>query len=402
MRIAVAADERTGVADAVVDELRRRGHEPLLHGALRRGRPRRLGVEQRGRGRRRRRRAAPTRASSAAGRGRARRSPRTRSRASAPRSAPTRATAEGARKWNDANVLAISLRSTREARAGGDPRRVVRRGAVRRGRRPRERRAPRRDRAGRLILIDARAAARPELGGVERWARELCARLPRDATRTATRVVLPPRALSHRAGHAWEQAVLPAGRARRADALLCPANLAPLAVPRNAVVIHDAAALREPGWYSPLYARWQRRVLPRIARRARLVITVSDVLPRRAARPARRRRRGRPGRGGPRPLHARADPEPARAALGLARPYVLTVASRTSRKNLAVLDRAAPRLAGAGHRPRRRGRRPAAVQRRRDTGGGPTPRARRRRPPAGALRRARARSSCRRSTRASA
>ena len=34
MRIAVAADERTGVADAVVDELRRRGHEPLPHGAL--------------------------------------------------------------------------------------------------------------------------------------------------------------------------------------------------------------------------------------------------------------------------------------------------------------------------------------------------------------------------------
>ena len=34
MRISVAADERTGVADAVVDELRRRGHEPLLHGAL--------------------------------------------------------------------------------------------------------------------------------------------------------------------------------------------------------------------------------------------------------------------------------------------------------------------------------------------------------------------------------
>ena len=28
------------------------------------------------------------------------------------------------------------------------------------------------------IAIDARAAVRPELGGVERWARELCARLP--------------------------------------------------------------------------------------------------------------------------------------------------------------------------------------------------------------------------------
>src|SRR4051794_10007101 len=37
MRIAVAADERTGVAGAVVEELRRRGHEPILHGALAEG-----------------------------------------------------------------------------------------------------------------------------------------------------------------------------------------------------------------------------------------------------------------------------------------------------------------------------------------------------------------------------
>ena len=34
MRIAVSADERTGIADALVDQLRERGHEPLLHGAL--------------------------------------------------------------------------------------------------------------------------------------------------------------------------------------------------------------------------------------------------------------------------------------------------------------------------------------------------------------------------------
>ena len=33
MRIAVAADELTGVAQALPEELRRRGHEPLLHGA---------------------------------------------------------------------------------------------------------------------------------------------------------------------------------------------------------------------------------------------------------------------------------------------------------------------------------------------------------------------------------
>ena len=34
MRIAVAADERTGVAELVVEALRARGHEPRLHGAL--------------------------------------------------------------------------------------------------------------------------------------------------------------------------------------------------------------------------------------------------------------------------------------------------------------------------------------------------------------------------------
>jgi ribose 5-phosphate isomerase B len=34
MRIAVSSDERTGVAVAIVEQLRARGHEPLPHGAL--------------------------------------------------------------------------------------------------------------------------------------------------------------------------------------------------------------------------------------------------------------------------------------------------------------------------------------------------------------------------------
>jgi len=124
------------------------------------------------------------------------------------------------------------------------------------------------------VWVDARAAARPELGGVERWARELAVRLP--ALRPgAYAVARPPAGFAHRAGHAWEQGWLPL-RARRADWLLCPANLAPLAHPRVAVVIHDAAALREPAWYSPGYARAQAVLLPRIARRARLVMTVSE------------------------------------------------------------------------------------------------------------------------------
>jgi glycosyltransferase involved in cell wall biosynthesis len=200
------------------------------------------------------------------------------------------------------------------------------------------------------IGIDARAAVRPELGGVERWTRELVARLPADRY-----VVLrPPAALAHRAGHAWEQLVLPV-RARGRP-LLCPANLAPLAHPRCAVVVHDAAPLRHPGWYSRAYATWQRLVLPAVARRAWRLITVSDF-----ARAELNELLGVDAAviagGVDERFTPGADPEPARRALALERPYVLCVASQTARKNLRALVPAARALEGidvvvaGGHRP---------------------------------------------------
>jgi glycosyltransferase involved in cell wall biosynthesis len=194
-----------------------------------------------------------------------------------------------------------------------------------------------------VIALNARAAARPELGGVERWARELAARLP---ALGAYEVIRPPTTLSHRAGHAWEQLVLPA-KARQARLLLNPANLAPIAFPRNAVVIHDAAALRHPQWYSPLYARWQRTALPAIAKRARVVITVSEFSKRELRELVDVDAHVVPG-GVDQRFRPDADPEPARAALGLDRPYVLTVASRTARKNLASLDATCRRLGDEG------------------------------------------------------
>ncbi len=193
------------------------------------------------------------------------------------------------------------------------------------------------------MVIDARAAARPELGGVERWARELSTRLPAlEPGRYA--VAAPPAVFSHRLGHAWEQLVLPL-QARRARWLLCPANLAPLAHPRTAVVIHDAAPLREPSWYSGIYARAQRALLPRIAGRARLVITVSEF-----SRAELKELLGVDAHvvagGVDERFTPDADPEPARRAHALDGPYVLTVASRTTRKNLGVLATVAQRLDG--------------------------------------------------------
>lgn len=200
------------------------------------------------------------------------------------------------------------------------------------------------------VLIDARAAARPELGGVERWAREVSARLPA-AHPGRYEVARPPQALSHRAGHAWEQVVLPARAARRhAPLILCPANLAPVASRRTVVVIHDAAALREPAWYSRAYVAWQRAILPLVARRAMHVVTVSEFsadelvtllgVPREriSVIPGGVDARFTPG----------ADTRAARQMLALEGPYVLTVASRTARKNLGVLEAAAAALRERG------------------------------------------------------
>jgi ribose 5-phosphate isomerase B len=114
MRIAVAADELTGIAQALPDELRRRGHEPLLRGAFAEGE-----------------RPDWAWASEAAARdvadGRAQQAivacwTGTGASIAANKVPGIRAalcgdaqTAEGARRWNDANVLALSLRTTSEA-----------------------------------------------------------------------------------------------------------------------------------------------------------------------------------------------------------------------------------------------------------------------------------------------
>jgi glycosyltransferase involved in cell wall biosynthesis len=194
------------------------------------------------------------------------------------------------------------------------------------------------------VAIDARAAARAEIGGVERFAREMAARLP-ELRPDRYRVLRPPSAFAHRAGHLWEQAVLPR-RARGSEVVYCPANLAPMIDRRAVVVIHDAAALRMPSAYSRGYVAYQRRVLPLIARRARLVITVSEfaraeliellgVAPERIT--------VIPG-GVDERFGAAVDPAPARRAYGLEGPYALAVGTRSARKNFKALEPAARAL----------------------------------------------------------
>jgi glycosyltransferase involved in cell wall biosynthesis len=189
---------------------------------------------------------------------------------------------------------------------------------------------------------------RREIGGVERWARELAERLPRLRPERYA-VIRPPAALAHRAGQAWEQLALPLA-ARRSELLISPANLAPLAGPGNVVVIHDAAPFHDPGWQGRAYRSWQRALVPRIARRARLVIVPSEYVRGELVElfglDAARVRVVAPGVDGR--FADPGDPKPRLRRLGLERPYVLAVGTDSPRKNLALLDQIAPALAAAG------------------------------------------------------
>jgi ribose 5-phosphate isomerase B len=117
MRVSVSSDERTGVADALVEELRRRGHEPLAHGALADGEREDWAWASEAAARD----VAEGRAEQAivccwTGTGAsiaANKVPGVRAALCA-----DAATAEGARRWNDANVLALSLRLTSAAQLG--------------------------------------------------------------------------------------------------------------------------------------------------------------------------------------------------------------------------------------------------------------------------------------------
>jgi ribose 5-phosphate isomerase B len=117
MRVAIAADERIGIAEAIVEELRKRGHEPVTHGALSDAErddwawASELAARDVAEGRTEQAIVCcwtGTGASIAANKVRG-------VRAALCGDAQT---AAGARRWNDANVLALSLRATSVAELG--------------------------------------------------------------------------------------------------------------------------------------------------------------------------------------------------------------------------------------------------------------------------------------------
>jgi len=120
------------------------------------------------------------------------------------------------------------------------------------------------------IAINTRALSAP-MTGVQRYTSELLARWNGHAERIA-----PDGSLRGFTGHAWEQFVLPAKLGGRF--LFSPSNSGPLRVTNQVVTIHDTAVFDCPEGFHPRFAAWYRFLLPRLARQARQIITVSEFV----------------------------------------------------------------------------------------------------------------------------
>ncbi len=179
------------------------------------------------------------------------------------------------------------------------------------------------------IIVNGRFDGR-RLTGVERYASEVIRRMGENV-----KVVKPGRLTTGFRGHAWEQLMLP--RALRDEQLLwSPANTGPLVVTKQVVTIHDLSVLDHPEWFAPRFRAWYMLLLPRLARTARVVLTVSEH--------SRRSILHRfqlpdekvvaiPNGVNLEKFHP-VDPAEVRGRYGLRQPYVLFVGSLEPRKNL--------------------------------------------------------------------
>ncbi len=190
------------------------------------------------------------------------------------------------------------------------------------------------------IQVNGRYLAQ-RVTGVQRYAREVVARLAEKVE-----LIAPRGWTTGIRGHLWEQTVLP-WKLRR-GILWSPCATGPLAVASQVVTIHDCAFYDCPEGFSAAFALWYRYLVPRLARRARRILTVSafsrdricelfGIAPEKVVvAPNGVSDHWRPA--------TEEDIARARARLILDQPYVLCVGSLEPRKNLRRLVEAWKRI----------------------------------------------------------
>lgn len=153
----------------------------------------------------------------------------------------------------------------------------------------------------RTLYVNMRFLTQP-LSGMQRYAEELCTALDAALARDpgylgGLRVVgLKPggparhrdwqaievRSVGRLRGHAWEQIEL--AHAARDEVLISLAGSGPLSHPHHVLALHDANLAINPQFYSRAYRSFHGFVRPRLARRARALLTISEFSRRELAR----------------------------------------------------------------------------------------------------------------------
>lgn len=218
--------------------------------------------------------------------------------------------------------------------------------------------------APRTIALNGLFLTQP-LTGVQRYAREVSAAVARAAGPRLRLVAVVPRgrggdrtsaALDPPPGievkidetrlpaALWVQIRLPRlVRKLGADLLWSPTNVGPLSVRRHVVTIFDASVFAHPECFSRSFRAYYRALLPRLARRALRVVTISEHSRRELVQ------QGVATAGALEVVPCGVSPQfrtgGAPGSWAARQPYVLTVGSRDPRKNLAGLA-AAWRLGG--------------------------------------------------------
>jgi glycosyltransferase involved in cell wall biosynthesis len=170
--------------------------------------------------------------------------------------------------------------------------------------------------------------------GVQRYLLSLLPHMP-----SQLHSLKPSQALQGIKGHIWEQVYLPTQLQRRL--LWSPGNMGPIAVSRQVLTVHDAASLDHPEWFERKFAIWYGALLPRLIRKVRAIITVSNFSKERIIRltgvdPERVHVISNGVESRFRPADSKTVIQ-VRTKFDLNNPYILFVGSLEPRKNLKML-----------------------------------------------------------------
>ena len=123
------------------------------------------------------------------------------------------------------------------------------------------------------LIFDARVLAHKIYTGVENYAKNIL----QNITTTLDVNIVKPQTDNKYLAHLWTHFVLPF---KAGDILFCPANIAPLFVPRSkklVVTVHDVAFLTYPDSFSSLFRSYYQWLVPKVIHRADKIITISQA-----------------------------------------------------------------------------------------------------------------------------